>query len=198
MLGIFKINLQGWTFSFLATSTEPGLDYVCYKASSFKVFCFSFHPEVKSLWFKNGQRFALRNTAVHCGRRGCVWIFSGVCEHYSLALCEIKEWREIDSSAFFLVSHCLISILSPAVRKTNYVFNPLLHPPSPFIQIITLGNHNEFVADHFGLGEREGRKKKITESICLRSNRPLAITDNLLTLESCRLKFFQGLTKTYV
>lgn len=44
----------------------------------------------------------------------------------------------------------------------------------------------------------KGEKKKITESICLYSNRPLAITDNLLTLESCRLKFFQGLTKTYV
>lgn len=34
-------------------------------------------------------------------------------------------------------------------------------PTSPFIQIITLGNHNEFVADHFGFGERKGEEKKI-------------------------------------
>lgn len=36
-----------------------------------------------------------------------------------------RDWQ----LGFFSVFHCLISILSPAVRKTNYVFNPLLHPP---------------------------------------------------------------------
>lgn len=43
------------------------------------------------------------------------------------ALWEIKEWQEIDSWAFFFLS--LISILSHAVRRTNYAFSPLLQPP---------------------------------------------------------------------
>lgn len=37
---------------------------------------------------------------------------------------------------------------------------PCSNPPSPFIQIITLGNHNEFVADQFGFGKRKGEEKK--------------------------------------
>jgi len=46
--------------------------------------------------------------------------------------------------------------------SSNPCFAPLPSPrtPSPFIQIITLGNHNEFVADHFGFGERKREKKK--------------------------------------
>lgn len=50
------------------------------------------------------KRFALRNTVVHCGCRVCGDFSFRVCEHYSLVLCEMKESREIDSSAFFSLS----------------------------------------------------------------------------------------------
>lgn len=83
----------------------------------------------------------------------------GTLEHYEMK----KTWRL--TAGVFSVVHCLISILSPAVRQTNYVFNPLLHPPTPFTQIITLGNHNEFVADLFGERKTEKMRKVRSPSL---------------------------------
>lgn len=88
---------------------------------------------------------------------GCVGIFRGSVSIFSLVLCEMKELGEIDSSAFFSVFHCLISILSPAVRKTNYVFNPLLHPPP----ILFRSSHLEIIMSLWQttLALEKGRKK---------------------------------------
>lgn len=124
---------------------------------------------------------------------GCVRIFWG---SVSITHCCFVRWKNRGrlTARLFSVFHCLISILSPAVRKTNYVFNPLPHPPP----LLFRSSHLEIIMSLWQttLALEKGREKNSEKSICLHSNRPLAITDNLLTLESCRLKFFQGLTKT--
>lgn len=102
---------------------------------------------------------------------GDFFFFGGVaevCEHYSLELCEMKEFREIDSSAFFFfVFHCLISILSPAVRKTNYVFNPLPHPHPSTPPLLFRSSHLEIIMSLWQTtlalekGRRGGKKLRV-------------------------------------
>lgn len=79
----------------------------------------------------------------------------------------MKEFRKIDRSAFS-VFHCLISILSPAVRKTNYVFNPLLHPPpllfrSSHLEII-MSLWQTTLAFEKGRGKEEGSESPFASS----------------------------------
>lgn len=158
-LGIFKIYLWCWTISFMSSTLWHDVVYVCYKASSFKAFVFP--PSASSMKWFYGCR---TGRGLRCVTQSCTAVggvcgdFFGVCEHYSLVLCEMKESGEIDSSPFFpsfIVSsaYCLLQWGKLIMSST-----PCLTPPSPFIQIITLGNHNEFVVDHFGFGERKGKK----------------------------------------
>lgn len=78
--------------------------------------------------------------------------------------------------------------LSPAVRGTNYVFNPLLHP-LPFVQIITLGNHNEFESDdHFGTERKKNIQiQKSSKLQLLPLKRPAGNYGWPLDPQSCRL-----------
>lgn len=80
----------------------------------------------------------------------------------------MKEFREIDSSAFFFfVFHCLISILSPAVRKTNYVFNPLPHPHPSTPPLLFRSSHLEIIMSLWQTtlalekGRRGGKKLRV-------------------------------------
>lgn len=117
-------------------------------------------------WLCNWQSFALHKAHSRCCCR-VRWDFSFFAGGGTV-LCEMKriegDWQLDFFSPSFIVSsaYCLLQ-WGKLIMSSTPCFTPS-PPTSPFIQIITLGNHNEFVADHFGFGERKGEEKKNSKS----------------------------------
>lgn len=171
--------------------------YIC--VDSLQHVCFSFFHKVYEIVCGCSA-----GRGRHCVTQSCLvvagWVcedfLGGVCEHCSLVLCEIKKNGGRLTARLFSVFHCLISILSPAVRKTNYVFNPCFTP----LPLLFRSSHLEIIMSlcQTTLPFRKEEGENSEKSICLRSNKLPAITGNLSTLRSCRLEFFQAPTKKVV
>lgn len=105
----------------------------------------------------------------------CVGSISGSVSITHRPLCAMKEWQEIDSShpPPHSVFHCLSSsALSPAVRKTNYVFNSPHHLAPPLLPSSFRSSHLEIIMSPrpTTLAQEPAREgEKFSESICPRA-----------------------------
>lgn len=98
-----------------------------------KCLCFPSFPMVYEMLYGCRTGRGLRcvtQPSIAVAERVGIFFFQGLWALLTGALWDERiGGRDWQLGFFSPVFHCLISILSPAVRKTNYVFNPLLHPP---------------------------------------------------------------------
>lgn len=98
--------------------------------------------------------------SLHCSCRACrdFWGLWALLTGAFVRLKRIREDWQLGFFPSFIVSSAYRLLQwGKLIMSSTHCFTP---PTTPFIQIITLGNHNEFVADHFGCGERKGGVKK--------------------------------------